>query len=437
MLARVARAARFGSLLGTLVGALAAGATGCGGDDGNGGPDGGSHGDGASQPDANLDGVTAVPLVSLGGFSYTAKMNFGAQSFASIIDTGSSSTGIAAATCTTCGVNPAYAPGANAIDKHKTAESHFGDGSTWTGEIFEDRAAIGPGPEVTLDFAAISSDGGFFMRGNGGTSEYAGIIGLGPDALLLPGTSSYVSAAVGDGLKGQIAFELCPDAGTMWLGGFDSSHAATAPVFTPLSTSPFFGAYYAVGVAGVSIDGTDTGITQAQMGPTIVDTGTSITFMPKTVINTLIAKISATSGYKAAFGTQALSDGGCVSTSMTAAQIDASLPKFAISFPKATGGTSEPIELPATQSYLVQQGGGFCFTISDAAQLFQGANASLIGDTMLTGLISVIDVTKKQVGFAAQTGCAAAHIAHTETTMPTETPWFRHAPGVRLPPQMR
>ena len=435
MLARLARAARFGSLLGTLVGALAAGAAGCGGDDGNGGPDGGSHGDGGSQPDASLEGVTVVPLVSLGGFSYTAKINFGAQSFASIVDTGSSSTGIAAATCTTCGVSPAYTPGASAVDKHKTAESHFGDGSTWTGEIFEDSAAIGTGPQVKLDFAAISSDGGFFNRG-----AYAGIIGLGPDALLIAGTSSYISAAVGGGLKGQLAFELCPDAGTMWLGGFDASHAAAAPAFTPLSTSPFFGAYYPVNVAGVSIDGADTGITQAQMGPTIVDTGTSITFMPKPVINTLIAKISATSGYKAAFGTQALTDGGCVSTSMTAAQIDASLPKFAISFPKTTGGTGAPIELPATQSYLAQQGGGFCFTISDASQLFQGATASLIGDTMLTGMITVIDVSKKQVGFAVQTGCAAAHIAHsagTATTMPTETPWFRHAPGVRLPPQMR
>jgi hypothetical protein len=49
---------------------------------------------------------------------------------------------------------------------------------------------------------------------------------------------------------------------------------------------------------------------------------------------------------------------------------------------------------------------------SDSSQLFGSAQkVSLFGNTLLAGLITVVDVDHKQMGFALQTGCAEANFA--------------------------
>jgi len=45
-----------------------------------------------------------------------------------IVDTGSTSTGVAATTCTNCAVQPEYMT-AGAVDQHQTASSQYGSGS--------------------------------------------------------------------------------------------------------------------------------------------------------------------------------------------------------------------------------------------------------------------------------------------------------------------
>jgi hypothetical protein len=156
------------------------------------------------------------------------------------------------------------------------------------------------------------------------------------------------------------------------------------------------------------VGGTNLPITGADFGPTVIDTGTTLTYVPTAVVSAMTSAISHASGYAQVFGSQALTDGACLNTSMTSAQIDAALPPFGITFP---GGT--PISIPATHAYLFAQGGGsYCFTFSDSSALFgSGQKVSLVGNTLLAGMLTVIDVANQQIGFAPQHGCAEPSLA--------------------------
>lgn len=386
-------------------------AIGCGGNHDNATPDAAAELDAtqvaSDAPNGNQSGIVAVPLVGLGG-GYTAKLEFGAQMFDVIVDTGSTSTGVAAATCTNCAVDPEYMT-TNAVDQHQTATSQYGSGS-WKGEVFEDAAVMGDRQPVMLDFASITSQTGFF-QGPG----FQGILGLGPDGLLLPHTTSYLTQLIAASMPAELAFQLCPETGTMWLGGYEAAAATAAPSFTPmLSGAP----YYMVGVGSASVTG-GTALTGADFGPTIIDTGTTLTFVPTAVETAMISGVQGSSGYAQVFGSQVLTDGACLDTSMTSAQIDATLPPLSLTF---AGGTA--LSLPATRSYLFDQGGGqFCFTFTDSSALFGSAQkVSLFGNTLLAGMLTVIDIANHQIGFAPQQGCAG--------------PSFARRPMVVRPPSM-
>src|SRR4029079_19517236 len=105
------------------------------------------------------------------------------QTFALDVDTGSTTIGVAGASCTACtGLSPLYAPVAASTDDMKTASTQYGDGSTWAGEIFTDMVALGSVmPQVGVGFVNITGESGFF---DGNQNLYQGIFGLGPSLLL-------------------------------------------------------------------------------------------------------------------------------------------------------------------------------------------------------------------------------------------------------------
>src|SRR6478752_2829192 len=103
----------------TLALTITLGAAGCGSSPDAAKPDAPAvQADSAPTPDAPVhqDGVVAIPLTALGG-GYSAKLSLGGQSFDVIVDTGSTTTAVASATCTNCGVTPAYMS-AGATDLH-------------------------------------------------------------------------------------------------------------------------------------------------------------------------------------------------------------------------------------------------------------------------------------------------------------------------------
>nr|HEX4313454.1 pepsin-like aspartyl protease [Kofleriaceae bacterium] len=438
-----------------LVGALAVSA--CGGSSNNNHPDA-SHQQDASHADTKqvdaaeaIDAAPAaetplptgapvvIPLKTISQISYTGPLQTGGQAQDVILDTGSTTLGIAASTCTNCGVAPLYTPGKGAVDQKKTASSMYADQTGWDSEIFSDTVQLGSAASTSVKFGAINSSNGFFRDFDGTGVKYEGILGLGPDLNLIQGTTSYVTGVFGGGVAKEMAFQLCPDGGTMWLGGYDPTAQAGPQAVTPMVTLMGQQPFYMVDTANMSVGHASLGLTSADFGPTILDTGTSIAFIPTAALNGMTSAIEASAGYQAAFGTQSLTDGeGCVQTTLTGAQIDAMLPPIGVSFPGVGPGNSEFVDLPATRSYLVPEGGGlWCYGMADATQLTGGQfTASLFGDSLLAAWTTTIDIDDDKVGFAPQQGCSQADSDVSKRpalVLEPGIPWWKQDPRVRTP----
>jgi hypothetical protein len=384
------------------------------GDNGHGhGPDAG--GDAAAQvdaapADASPLGLFTIPLATPTGqdqgMLYTASLTASGATFQLDLDSGSTTTGVAAASCTSCtGLTPLYQPGTTATDQQQTASTAYADGSRWSGEIFNDMVGLGGGsPTVPVKLVSITSQHAFFY-GN----EYQGILGLGPDALLETGTSSYYDAAVSAGVTSTMAYELCPTDGIMWLGGYDTTHAASAPQYTPLLTTGVNQDFYAVDMTDMAIGGTSLGYGSSTFDDPIIDTGTSLFYVPTAVETALLAAVNASPGFKALFPNQTLSDrgSGCVTaaTGTTDAMVDAMLPDMSMTF---AGGIT--ISAKASVSYLMNSGGGqYCLVVEGG-----GDNGdATMGDTILRAFVTVVDVAHGQAGFAPQAHCVAPLPAHS------------------------
>ena len=364
---------------------------------------------GANSADAAA-AKNAIPLSSPNGEFYTAALKIGAQSFALDLDTGSSTTGIASSTCTSCtnaGVTSLYTPTTTGTSTGMAAQAQYADGSGWSGTVYADHVGLGNGtPDVPLDLVAITSQNGFFRD-----AAYQGILGLGPTELLARGTTSYFTAVGTAGVTPEMAFEFCERNGTMWLGDYDESFAASPMRFTKSRESgqdPF----YAVNMTDMGIDGVSLGFGDATFQDPIVDTGTSLFYIPGQVITALATKVSASTGFKQLFPNQTLSPNsnqGCVQASngVTDAMVNATLPKMSMSFPTVDGGSVFAVSVDAANSYLYSAGNReYCLSIQDD----QGAGA-IMGDSILRSMITVINTQTNEIGFATDKHCSVAQAA--------------------------
>jgi hypothetical protein len=379
-------------------------------------------------------GGVDLPLVSLAAISYTVQLDLGGQHFAQLVDTGSSTTAVAASACTDCtGVTPTYTPGATAIDLHATASTSYADGSGWAGEIFQDVAHAAGLPSVPLNFVAISSQMMQFFAGN----DYQGILGLGPRQLLENGTTDWLDQLGYAGVPKVMAVRLCPDRGDLWIGGFDPAAAAQPVQFTPMLPLSFLGnPFYQMQTADLAFGGASLNFTTADFGPTLVDTGTSESFVPQPVMTALLAAINGNAAFKTMFKNKKLADtpaGSCVTQAgVTPAMVDAKLPPLTLSFPDTTGTTTFTVTVPPSKSYLSPSGAGmFCLGFSSSGP--DASAGSLIGDTVLAGLLVVWDVANLQIGVAAQAGCIEAPLPPLAREAPPGVP-LRANPHYRPPP---
>jgi hypothetical protein len=365
-----------------------------------------------------------VALTGFGGLEYTAPITIGGQPFNALTDTGSTTTAVAGVDCLTCPVSPRYMPGSGAVDTNQMATTTYGDNSTWTGEVFTDKAGIGSAPAVSVDFASMTTETGFFR-----TNEFQAVLGLGPDDLLAPHTTSLADAEFASGLDAQLAFELCNDHGALFIGGYDDTVTSAPPVYTPMlpigNTEPF----YAIRLGGLAI-GSAT-VAASGLGTPIVDTGTSLSYVPTAAFNALLGAITASPGFTSQFAGQGLTDGGCVlNSAATAATVDAALPPLALT----VDGASQPIMLAASRSYLVDEGGGmFCLGLGDAGALGQGSGFGVVGDSLMAGTLTVFDLANSRIGFAPDIGCSAAGSgsAVRPFAATAASPYFRPPPRLR------
>jgi Eukaryotic aspartyl protease len=349
-------------------------------------------------------------LTSIESVSYTANVTIGSQPFDVIVDTGSTTLAIAGSTCGNCNVMPEYTPGSGASDQHTTSSAVYGDSSMWMAENFSDAVEITGDTSVSMRFASITSQSGFFRQG----FSNQGILGFGGQTIASPGTDSYIAQRMKAGLDDNFAFQLCSDSGTLWFGAPDASAEAGAEQRTPMvaitSTQP----YYELSINSVALGSASINLS----GDAVMDTGTSIMVMSSSSTNALISAITSSPGYAAAFGTQTLSGNAsnidCLTSTMTADEIDAALPQFSITLPDTNNG-SFTLTVPATQSYFIPISGQFCFGVASVDGL-----PTILGDAFLRAFVTQFDLDNKQFVLAPQKGCAAPSVVRDRTG---HAPW--------------
>jgi cathepsin D len=268
-------------------------------------------GAGGTADDATADqaadvapGPPAIPLSSCIPTVYTAQATIGSQQFQLTLDTGSTTLGVASASCSTCTeATPKYKPGSSATDEHSTAMSVYGSGE-WTGEIYQDSVALGSEAAVPRKFVAIDTQSGFFepIHCDSKSGGFQGILGLAPAASALTGTSAFFDVLVAkQQVPNVFAMELCETGGTLWLGGYDPTFATAEPTYVPLSgfVSQLL---YGVSLTSISVAGKSAPIASAGYTDSVVDTGTSQFIIPTAALNTISDAIASSPKFAEIFG---------------------------------------------------------------------------------------------------------------------------------------
>lgn len=374
------------------------------------------------------DGGFTKPMFSLGGLQYTMTVETELDYFNAQVGTATAGIAIAAQSCSTCKVSPAYNPGGDydkmATDQNKTAMGFAPDLSPFSGKVFKDSVWI-QGDFVDVNLVSISSATYFDPM-----VPIEGFIGFGPDAALPAGTDNYVTAtltAIGDStVPNQVAFLPC--AGQMWFAGFDPTINTNDPMvdpptmgFTDMATISASSPFYSVAISDFALGGTAFGETTASFGGAIVALESSISFVPAGVETKLLTSINNDAGFQSLFVGATLADDpfgptGCVTNVATSdAEVNATLPKFTVTFPQSGGGTFS-VDLNPTESYLYSDGAGdYCLTFSSSGAV---TNGSQIGATLLNGMFTVFDNDAKQIGFAPELACQAPPAASPRTSRP-------------------
>jgi len=377
--------------------------------------------------DASSDGnpsvvVVDVPLTGCSAAAYAAPVTIGSQTFALELDTGSTTLAVAASTCATCGVAPEYTPGAGATDEHQPVDADYGAGadagsSGWSAEIYSDRISLGDA-SATMTFGAIEAQSQFFYFAKCGTAgfDFQGIVGFAPAMDALSGTEGFFDQVVASQSRPNVfATELCDPNGHLWLGGYDPAYVTAPPQFTPFTSSVYSSYSYVVDLERVEVNGVAVDVTSPAYTytDTILDTGNSEGFLPPEAFAMVANAITASAGFRAAFGADAggpdagasffSENGNCGTTTLTKAELDATLPALTLVF-----GSTSPISVPAvaTEAYLVPYPDGvWCPALFPLAPDAGYPFIASIGAPLLRSNVVIFDREMRRIGFAPHTPC--------------------------------
>ena len=356
-----------------------------------------------------------MPLTNPCALAYHLSLKVGASPFDVVIDTGSSTTAVAGATCAACvdgGAGAGYTPGPTALDAHEETAFSYGEGSSWSGEVYTDDLLFpGATTAVPTRIASILDESAFFgpVGANCPDGKGQGILGLGPSTGAAPGTDSVLDRLEASGMPGVFAFQLCLGKGTMWLGGFDRTVGTADPTYTPFAPVVFKRdgtgeEHYGIDVADMQMNGQTLGAATSY-GTAVLDTGSTDTLLPTDVYNALIALIPTSPGYPSLLGaTNMFSPPTCVAfAGKTAADLDFStLPHITVKLEADAGGGQ--LDLPPTGSYLRLETfqGKPVWCPSVQAFTVSGVDASvklLFGDPVLSAYVTLFDREKQRAGF--------------------------------------
>ncbi|EXK81770.1 hypothetical protein FOQG_13842 [Fusarium oxysporum f. sp. raphani 54005] len=310
--------------------------------------------------------------------SYVAPVVIGGKTWNLIVDTGSSNTW--------CGAQTSCEPTSTGKSTGGSVSVSYGSGS-FSGTEYKDKVSFGGLSVAAQSIGAASSASGF--------SGVDGIIGFGPVGLT-SGTVSNVNTVPTfmDNLysQGSISSEVLgvsfrPESGSddsdtngeLTLGGVDSSKYSGSITYFPTLTSGTASNYWGISVSGFTYGST----TLATSGSGIVDTGTTLIYIPTSAYNKFLS---------AAGGSTDSSSGLAAFTKKPTAN-------FGIKF----GSTTYTLT-PA--QYLIPTAQYTNFGLSSGkyyAWIFDGGSSgvnTIIGQKFLENYYSVYDTTNSRIGFA-------------------------------------
>ena len=268
-----------------------------------------------------------------------------------ILDSGSADFAIASTACdSSCsgvpGAFPVNAPG----DTDYTDELSYGSADIF-GVVFGEAILLPGGlPTVGIAMLAITTQKGLLKKVTcafGGPSDYlyTGILGFGPDETARIDTASIMGILAAAGVPKVFAPALCPEGGTLYVGGYDSSVVAAAPLYTPLYAAgtytqpngqPLY-AGYLVQVAAISMNGHDLGLDTANT-VWLMDTGTNFLELPPTVAANAAAILDGPMQQLTGISSFFANEYCTYAIPVTPAQINAALPTLDFTFPSTTKG---------------------------------------------------------------------------------------------------
>lgn len=309
--------------------------------------------------------------------SYVVQMTVGNQDFDLIVDTGSSNTWI--------GADKKYTPSSTSNKTEGQVSVQYGSGS-FSGTEYTDKVSLAS-LTVTQSIGVASSATGF--------RNVDGILGLGPVGLT-DGTVSneteiptflnnlHSAGHISDEVLGVYFTPLHGNntkegGGQLTFGGTDPTKYFGTIAYSPLSTQPSFSNYWSISLSNFTYGGKRlNGVSSA-----IVDTGTTLIYIPNTAYTAFLAASNGT-------------------TDQTTGMVAFSKPPTE-SFTISIGGV--PLPLTPAQ-YLVPQaqykefglaGGIYYAWIGNGGQ---GGINFIIGQKFLEQYYSVYDTTNQQIGFA-------------------------------------
>ena len=342
---------------------------------------------------------------------YSAPSTVGNQSAWALLDTGSSTYGVASAGCTTLcnGVSGRYKPGATATVTDAPIEADYGIGM-WTGTIVQDTVSLVGGTSAHVAFGEITNQTDFFHT-NGcalGAQQPVNnqaIMGLAGPNLLLPNTTSYFQAVKNSLYDPGYSFGMCDVNGLFFLGGYPTNYLSGDLIVTPMVASSN---YLAVAMLGINIGSTSVGMNYTDFGAAIVDTGTTDMILPSRPYKAVTAAIVAQSH---GVLTQSFFDRqlcNVLAPNTTEASVDKLLPPMTFNLLNPqypNGSTYYTLTKTATASYAqlmpdAQGNQNLCPMLTNAS----GTPQTMLGATMMRGALVYFDFKTNSIGFASSTG---------------------------------
>lgn len=362
-------------------------------------------------------GLAVLPMAGCVGAEYYGEVNVGNDALSLILDSGSTTLAVSSSLCRRCETRRSY-DGDTGTNLGGGASSAYGDGSSWRGVLVRDEVSMGPltapaTPQVTVNFAAIVDEQNFFFAdptcAQGSTVANEGLLGLGPDTLLEPGSTSFLSALAATGRLAHDAFavQTCEVGGKLMLGGYASDAVAEDPFYVPMVASGGYAAYYSVALAGMALGGRAAGLSASRLGAAIVDTGTTVNTLPPAPYQALLAGLGKNTGFTDNFDVGSYQQGKCMVAARASSReaVDAALPKWQLFFVQA-GGARATLELDATRSYLAPVVGAsgttyYCPTVLGV----DASEPTILGNAMMRQHVVIFDRANRRIGFATPAGC--------------------------------